>query len=129
MKQVYLITPPDIVRNHNFSLLLVHPSKQMREDLTAIVEPYNISMNLYMYDEELPRYDWLLNIAKMSDIVVIDIDNCPPETREIVPYLLGQSNLYWLTQGENLVYNTLSTNRIYSLEWITQHLGDETVHE
>ena len=57
----------------------------------------------------------MLDIFAVADIVILDIDNLTPTILDMVSYFLAKTKTYWLTKGENIVYNTINRNRIYSL--------------
>ena len=81
---------------------------------------------MYEQSDSEMEIKWLLDIVHRSNYVILDIDNFSPKHIDIVSYLLGYSNVFWLTKGEHLVYNTLSTNRIYNLDWMYEQItGDK----
>lgn len=125
--RINLITPPDKLHNFHTSYMLVYPSNEIKSQFQNLIENFQESINVYIYDEKdnEPSYNWLLDIVKYSDYVVLDIDNFPPIHKNIVSYLLGFNNVFWLTNGENEVYNTLSKNRIYNLDWLYDQIGGQ----
>jgi hypothetical protein len=80
---------------------------------------------MYEQSDSEATINWLLDIVHRSDYVVLDIDNFAPKHVDIISYLLGHSNVYWLTKGENVVYNILSKNRIYNLDWLYNSIGEQ----
>ena len=63
--------------------------------------------------------DWLLNVFKKVEIAIIDLDFVIPEVRPLLSYMIAKPKTFWLTNGENLVYNTLSSNRVNDFEFLT----------
>lgn len=114
MNKINLITPPDKLYNECFSILLISPTDFIKQQLQSIVQEIDIPINIYLYEED--NIDWLLDIASSVDYIVIDLDNCDSKVRELCSYFVAKPKTYWLTQGENTVYNMLSVNRIYDLE-------------
>ena len=123
--QINLITPPDKLHNYHTSFFLVYPSNEVKLQFQNLIENFNESINVYMYEEkdDTPAYKWLLDIVKYSNYVILDIDNFPTKHSNIISYLLGFDNIFWLTNGENEVYNTISKNKIYNLDWLYDQIG------
>ena len=97
---------------------------QQRHELQNILAEMEDSINVYMFSYEDVQYsDWLLNLHKICDVVLVNLDNLEPEIRTIMSYLISFDNTYWLTKGENLLYNKISSNRIYNIEQIKQRIG------
>ena len=125
--RIHLITPPDKLHNYNRTYCLVYPSDDTKSQFQNLIENFEDSINVYMYEEpeNEPAYTWLLDVVKYSDFVILDIDNFPPIHRTMISYLLGYDNVFWLTKGENEVYNTISKNRIYNLDWLYDSINGE----
>ena len=123
--KINLITPPDKLHNNNLTFLLVYPSSDTKSQFQNLIENFEGTINVYLYEcvETDPALDWLLDIVKYSNYVVLDIDNFPPLHTNIISYILGNQNVFWLTKGENIVYNTISKNRIYNLDWLYNQIG------
>lgn len=126
MSKINLITAPDKLFNDNLSFLLVYPSNFIKEQFQNLIANWNFSINVYVYDMDVETqdhdYDWLLSVLNLVDYVILDLDNFDRETRLLTSYLLGKSNVYWLTKQETPVYNKLSFNRVYNLDWLEQDL-------
>lgn len=122
---IVLITPPDKIFNQNHSCLLVYPSESIRAQAQEILANSNSRQNVYLYnvEEEDIDVDWLLSVAKMSEVVVLDLDNCPDHVRYLASYIISLPQTYWLTSADNALYNKLSPNRIYGLDVIEQLIG------
>lgn len=124
MSKINIITPPDILHNKNRSILSVCLDDQQRHELQNILAEMEDSINVYMFSyEDVQHSDWLLNLHKICDVVLVNLDNLEPEIRTIMSYLISFDNTYWLTKGENLLYNKISSNRIYKIEQIKQRIG------
>jgi hypothetical protein len=81
--------------------------------------------NIYIYnvDEEDIDVDWLLSVAKMSDVIIFDYDNSPNHVRYLAAYIVSLPQTYWLTSEDRMLYNKLSPNRIYGLDAIEHLIG------
>lgn len=119
MSDITLITPPDHIYNESFSWLLIYPSAKIKDDFNEILANDNKVCNVYLYEEQKDfDFKWLLTSAKIADCIILDIDNCPPELQTMIGYFLANPRTYWLTNGENIMYNTVSNKRIYNLDFI-----------
>jgi hypothetical protein len=126
--KIILITPPDKIFNQNHSVLLIHPSDGVRKQAQEILAKSNGKQNVYLYnpvDTEDEDIDWLLTIAKMSDVVVLDYDNSSDHVKSFASYLISLSHTYWLTSDDWMLYNKLSPNRIYGLDIIEDLIGGQ----
>lgn len=124
--KINLITPPDKLHSRDISFLLVYPSDDTKSQFQNLIENFEGTLNVYLYEnpDADPALEWLLDIIKYADYVVLDIDNFQPLHSDVISYLLGSSNVFWLTKGENYVYNTISNNRIYNLDWLYEKIGE-----
>lgn len=126
--KINIITPPDKIFADCFSILLLHPSGEMLEDLQdnflSITEN---DVNVYTYDKNIyspENVDWLLSVFHYANICIFNIDNADSTTRELASYFIAKPKTYWLTNGDQLVYNHISNNRIYNLDFLNGgHFG------
>ena len=125
MSDVLLITPPDKIHNQNFSILLIYPTEPTKNTIQEYLTEVDYDFNIYIYDQLSEEHDfgWLLEVARFSDFVFLDVDNLDSETRDLASYLISLSNVYWLTQAENSVYNKLSAKRIWDINSIQDVIG------
>jgi hypothetical protein len=129
--KISLITAPDIVYNLDLTFLLVYPSDNIKSQFQNLIENYAQNVNVYLYEhaDNDAAIKWLLDILPRCNYAVLDIDNIPRMHTDIISYLLAHSNVFWLTNGENEVYNTISKNRIYNLDWLQQDINGEKFEE
>ena len=120
MNKINLITPPDRLYNNDYSFLLIYPSTLIKEQFNNLIAEIDRTFNVYLYEVKSDEHDpdWLLGLAKQADCVILDIDNCPSNIAVLSSYFIANSNTYWLTNGEQLFYNKISSNRIYNLDTI-----------
>lgn len=123
--KIILITPPDKLFNQNSSCLLICPSDSTRDQAHSILTNTSSTQNVYIYnlDDENKDIDWLLSVAKMADVVILDLDNSPNHIRALSSYIVSLSHTYWLTSDDKWSYNKLSPNKIYSLDEIDHLIG------
>jgi hypothetical protein len=127
--KIVLITPPDKIFNQNHSVLLISPSDSIRTQAQEILSKSNGKQNIYIYNVVDADVDWLLSVAKMSDVVILDYDNCPEHVKCLSSYLISLPHTYWLTKDDWMLYNKLSPNRIYGLDVIEDLIGGSIEEE
>ncbi len=130
MKKINIVTPPDILFNDSFQLLIIYPSKQLQDELqNNFLANTDIDINVYIYDKPIQtkkEVEWLLSVFKQCDIVIVDVDNASTWARDLLSYMIAKPKTYWLTNSQDSVYNSLSNNKVYNLEFLST-IGDNSV--
>lgn len=127
MKNINIITPPDKLFNDAVQVLLVYPTTDLKNAIQDKLIDIEDDINIYVYDKEnysTEDIDWLLTIFKMSDIAIIDVDNVQSHARDLLSYMIAKPKTFWLTKGENRVYNKLSNNKIKDFEFLSKLGGN-----
>ena len=127
MKNINIITPPDKLFNDAVQVLLVYPTTDLKNAIQDKQIDIEDDINIYVYDKEnysTEDIDWLLTIFKMSDIAIIDVDNVQSHARDLLSYMIAKPKTFWLTKGENRVYNKLSNNKIKDFEFLSKLGGN-----
>jgi hypothetical protein len=128
MSDIKLITPPDKIYDRSFNILLIEASDAVKFQLQHIIKDSKLYYNIYIYDinsnDEDRHYNWLFDLHLIADITIVELDNMPKDLKCIESYLISFPNTYWITQGENALYNKISSNRIFTLEQIKAHIGE-----
>jgi len=122
MTKINVITPPDILHNQNESILLIYPSTELRQEFQNYLEVVGKSINVYLYDptEEEVDVAWLLALAKICEVVILDLDQMQPLEKKFASYLISLPNTFYLTKDDVTPYNKLSLNRVYDLKWLIE---------
>lgn len=123
--KINLITPPDCLFNTNLGYLLVKPSTKLKMQFQTILSAIDEELNVYVYDTDEVDIAWMLNAANNVDLIIIDIDNCDPITRNFISVLLANGNAFYMTADEVTPWGLLSKNRIYNLDWIIEAINNE----
>ena len=118
MSQINLITPPDKLYNQAGSLLLVYPTEWIKSELQSVLLDEALSCNIYLYDinNNEHHYNWLLDVHKFCNICIINLDDLPTELKCMESYFISFPNTYWVSNGENKLYNKISHNHLYNLD-------------
>lgn len=121
--QIKIITSPDILYNDSVQILLISPSKNLQKEMQdKYLASTREDVNVYYFNDEVydkENINWLLSVFKMSDIVIIDIDNSPAYLRDLLSYMIGKNKTYWLTNAHDIVYNHISENKVYTLDFMS----------
>lgn len=122
MNKINIVTAPDQLFNDSFEILLLYPSKDLLNELQKkFLTHFDDDSNIYLYDKQeynKEEVDWMLKIFKSVDVAIVDIDNCAPFSRDLVSYMLGKSKTFWLTNAVESVYNHISKNKVYDLDFL-----------
>lgn len=120
MPNITVVTPPDRVHNFNKSILLIYPNNAIKEELQTKVQDLEADFNLYLYslEDTEQNIDWLLDLVKSCDKVIFNIDDSSQDIRLLAGYIIAHTNVFWLTNTADTVYNKLSNNRIYDLSFL-----------
>ena len=128
MTKINVVTPPDVLHNQATSFFLVQPSNEVRNQFQTVLQEIDKPCNIYLYDPQDSNermYDWLLNIAKMVDYVIVDVDNLGTVEHNLASYLISLPQTFYLTKDEVTPYNMLNVNRVYDLDWLAEKLKEE----
>lgn len=124
MNNIVIITPPDVLNNDAFNICLIHPRKELKDILHTILTKVKINVNVFLY-ELSTDYDveWLLNVVKFSDVVLLDLDNCDVLTKIFSSHIIAQPSTFYLTNDNYTPYNIISKNRVYDFAWLENILS------
>lgn len=124
MQKINIVTPPDLLFNDSFQLLLLYPSKQIQDELqNKFLATVNMDVNVYVYDKPVQTKEeivWMLNVFKQCNTAIIDVDNTSPWARDLLSYMIAKNKTYWLTNSQDSVYNNLSNNKVYNLDFLSE---------
>lgn len=123
MNEITLITPPDVLNNDAYSILVICPTDDKKQSINNILSTANIHLNLYFYENEFDNVEWLINLIKKVDIAIIDVDNCNTSVQTFLSHFIAQPNTFYLTNNSIMLYNLISKNRIYNLTWLEDILN------
>lgn len=121
--KVNLITPPDILYNNTYSIVLISANNLLKNELQSHIEKFDINFNIYVLDNETIDINWLLNCIKIANIVIFDIDNADEVIKNFTSYIISHDNVFWLTNREYLYYTSISVNRKYNLDFLQEVIG------
>jgi hypothetical protein len=124
---INVITPPDVLHNQAISIFAIQPSEETRRKLQDAISKADVPLNLYLYDASITgnQIAWMLNIARLADFIIIDLDIMTQEERRFASYLLSLPQSFYLTNDETTPYNLINANRVYDLDWLGVKLKEE----
>ena len=121
MSDINIITPPDKLYNNSYDMLLLCLSSELKDQALVYIAESNKPMNVYLYENCNHTYtnvEWLLSLIKGMDVVIFDLDNSDSYTNELASYIIAHTNVYWLTNSDNVLLSLLSRNRVYDLHFL-----------
>ena len=127
--KITLITPPDKLFNNNLSYLLVKPSNFVKSQFQTILSHSLEDLNVFIFDNDDMDISWMLSASYQADCIIIDVDNCDPQTHKFITLLLMHPSAYYMTKDETTPYHLISRNRIYDLNWIIEKIKAEEEEE
>jgi hypothetical protein len=127
--KITVITPPDKLFNLTLSYLLVKPSNHVKQQFQAILSKSIDDLNVFIYDQNDNDTSWLLSICHQTDVVIIDVDNCDPVTKQFITFMIAQPNAHYITNDEITPYNLISKNRIWDLDFIVEQIQNQDEEE
>jgi hypothetical protein len=92
---INLITAPDMIFNNTFSMLLIHPSNDIKKQLETFLITINKPINIYLYDQNTDDIKWLLSVIKQVNIVIIETDNIASSLQPYISYILSMNNVWY----------------------------------
>ena len=130
MGDIKLITPPDIIYDHTYSILLIYPNQLQKAEIQKILQNTNINCNVYFYEkvyDDLQDIEWLLNLHRLCQFCFINIDLMEPDIKLFTSYFVSFPNTYWFTQGNNHILNKISKNNIFTFDILLDKLTGDSV--
>jgi|TARA_B110000977_G_C10956137_1_gene446654 hypothetical protein len=125
MSDIKLVTPPDRLYTQEYSFLLIYPSLIVKDQFQQLLADIDMHVHVYLYEPDGEQeYEWLLDTFNQVDTVILDIDNCETTIRSLAGYFIAKDKTYWLTKGDNPVYNIISKSRIYNLDFLSDKIGE-----
>jgi len=109
--------------------LLVKPSNHVKQQFQAILSKSIDDLNVFIYDQNDNDTSWLLSICHQTDVVIIDVDNCDPVTKQFITFMISQPNAHYITNDEITPYNLISKNRIWDLDFIVEQIQNQDEEE
>lgn len=67
-----LVTPPDIISNDLYSVLLVDPEQADVDTIIKFCQYADTSYNVYVYTPNMNNKDWLLKAVEASGAVIVN---------------------------------------------------------
>ena len=116
--KINLITSPDIIFNNINSVFLIQPTIDIKKDLEYYLSYDDNPANIYIYEQSTKDLKWLLTVAGLADLVVIDIDNASDDVLRLTSYILSLPNTWYRTSRDNEVWDLINKNKFFKLSEI-----------
>lgn len=118
MNDIVLITPPDVLHNDAYSIMLICPSNDYKNAINTILSNSQMHINLYWYESYFDDIQWMISLIKKMDMIIIDVDNVNADVDTFLSYIIAQPTTFYLTNNNITPYNLISKNRVYDFVWL-----------
>jgi hypothetical protein len=121
MTKINLITAPDKLLNKAISIAVIHPKNETIAQVQNTIANWEETVNIYLYNPEVEEevdVKWMLELPHICDYVIADLDNFDTFSKNFASYIISFPNVFYLTNDELTPYNIISSNRIFSVDWI-----------
>ncbi len=110
---IKIITPPDIIFDRAPSILLICPGEDISTNLNKFLLDNPCSMNIYLFDNNQDDVQWLLTLVKISNNIIVDIDNVNDFISQFLSYILSFPNTYYRCLNEKAPWGLLNKNKFF----------------
>ena len=127
ISKINLITYPDQIFSDTFKILFISKNNTLKDELQSYVSNVDIDIDVYLCEDrvlDFKQIDWLLNVANMCNIMILDLDTANTQIRQLSSYFISKSKTYYLTNEVESVYNHISNRKIYNLDFLQQIGGN-----
>ena len=126
--KINLVTPPDTLHNHNFSINLINTTDKEKELLSVYLgkQEDNREINIFAYTNEA-NPSWLLNRLDGKIPTYINLDNTSDISVKYKSYILSLSNVYFSTTDVNQkeIYSLISANHLPNIDTFLEKVYNE----
>ncbi len=116
---IKLVTSPDIVYDQSYTITIVCPSEDLKSRAHEFLSTIKANVTVYFYTGQEKDIKWLLTVSKMSDTVILDIDNCPGDVVYFISYLLTLPSTHYKCNHLLAPWSILNSNRFYDFPTLT----------
>lgn len=129
--KVNLVSPPDTIFNHNFSIVLINTTAEEQEKVSFFLAKQTDTreINIFVYNNE-KNPTWLLNHVNGKLITYINVDNSSDISVQYLSYMLSQGNTYFSTNEVNSkeMYTLLNTNLVATIDEFLKKVYPDEQH-
>ena len=111
--KIKIITAPDVIFDQATTILAVCPDEDLKKNLETYVSTAESNLNIYLYEGHEQEIQWLLTIAKMADIILLDIDNASEDVTHFLSYIISIPTTYYRCNHKNVPWDLLNQNRFF----------------
>lgn len=120
--KIKLVTAPDIVHDQAYTILVVCPDEIVKNGLQQYLSSRIDDCVVYIYNGDEKDIKWLLTTAKLSDVVLIDIDNSTEDVSHFFSYLLTLPATYYKCEHMRAQWDVINKNRFYDFPKLDEEL-------
>lgn len=111
--QIKIITAPDTVFDQSRKLLIVQPFDDLKDNLEQWVLDGEDAVSIYYYTKEDQDLKWLLTVANIADVILLEMDNFTEDVSQFTSYLISLPATYYRCNHPKSPWELLNQNRFY----------------
>lgn len=112
---IKVITTPDIIFDQSLKILVINGRSDIKKSLEKQLAETQNPVSTYVYSDSDTDIKWLLTVANISDIIILDMDNSDESTGQFFSYLLSLPATYYRCEHPQVDWGMLNTNRFFEL--------------
>jgi hypothetical protein len=110
---IKIVTCPDVIFDKSRKVFSICPGADLVNKLEDWAVDQEDSISLYYFNDKDTDLKWLMTIANISDLIILDIDYIDGHTNHFLSYLLGFTKTYYRCSHMQQPWNLINTNRFY----------------
>jgi hypothetical protein len=121
---IKIITPPDIIFDNSYKILVINPYNDLKQSTEEWATNEDHAISIYYYNIHDSDVKWLLTMANICDVILIDVDNCNDHVNSFLSYLISLSTTYYRTSHNMQPWNLLNQNRFFDFPVLPKDLNE-----
>lgn len=122
---IKVITAPDIVYDQSYKILIINPADDLKLNLEQWALNSNKHLSIYYYTAEDSDLSWLLTVANISDLILLDLDNLTANVEILQSYLISLPQTHYRCKNVKAPWHLLNKNRFWDFPTIKEYNNEQ----
>ena len=114
MSDIKVITPPDIIFDQSFKIVLINPNPDIKKYIEEELQSAERAISVYVFDNN--DIKWLLTLCKLADKIILDIKDDESKVSHFYSYILSFPNTYYRCEHLRAPWSLLNVNRFFDVK-------------
>jgi len=110
---IKIVTAPDLIYDQSLKITAVCPRNDLKQSLERWILDQDRAVTVYYYTIGDSDIQWLLTVSNLSDILLLDVDNCDEVVGSLASYLISLPQAHYRSENPRAPWNLLNSNRFY----------------